>query len=73
MADDVDNANELFEKEISLALRKNRQHLTEKKHRTEYCIECGETIPVARQNMGFDMCVECATENERRQLLFNHR
>ena len=69
MADEIDLANDLIDNEVSRALSKLRQN-TPPKEGAKHCIECGEDIPKARQSLGFDLCVLCASESERRKSLF---
>ena len=33
----------------------------------EFCVECEDDIPEARRNMGYDLCVSCASLAERRR------
>lgn len=69
MADEADIASSFIDNEVSRALEKLRQ--TSIKHAgTKTCSECGETIPLARRNLGFSLCVTCAEETERRKSLF---
>jgi len=69
MADEIDLANDLIDSEVSRALRKIRQN-TQNAQGAKFCVECGETMPEARQKLGFKLCVPCAEEAERRQSLF---
>ncbi len=69
MADEIDLANDLIDNEISRALSKLRQQVAHAKA-SEFCLECGETIPNERQKLGFNYCVSCANDAERRQSLF---
>lgn len=68
MADDVDAANDLMEKTISIALRERQS--AEQAVGTKICVECGDDMPQARQSLGFKLCKTCAEEKERRQSLF---
>lgn len=70
MADQIDLANDLIDNEVSLALRKVRQHAGQNKEGAKFCVECGEDMPEARRELGFIFCVPCAAERERRQALF---
>ncbi len=70
MADQIDIANDLIDNEVSLALRKVRQNTGEKKEGSKFCIECGDDMLEARRQLGFNFCVPCAAERERRQALF---
>jgi len=70
MADIIDKANDLIEGEFSLALRKLRQHSVQEGQGEKFCLECGDEIPEARQQLGFKFCVPCAEEAERRGSLF---
>lgn len=69
MADEADIANEYLTRAISDALDKRLQNNTPKMG-AKVCKECGEAIPVARRQLGFALCVECAEESERRNSLF---
>ena len=69
MADEADIANELIANEMLSALTKMRQNADIKMGPKE-CMECGEDIPNERRRLGFNLCVECASEFERRQSLF---
>jgi RNA polymerase-binding transcription factor DksA len=70
MADEIDLANDLIDNEVSRALSKIRQHAALDTKGSEFCMECGDAMPVARQNLGFKFCVPCAEESERRRALF---
>ena len=70
MADLIDKANDLIEGEFSLALKRIRQNVAQEGMGVKNCIECGDDIPAARQKLGFKLCVPCAEEAERRNLLF---
>lgn len=70
MADQIDLANDLIDNELSRALNKIRQSTGEPKG-SKHCVECGDTIPAARQQLGFKFCVPCAEEAERRSSLFS--
>jgi RNA polymerase-binding transcription factor DksA len=69
VADQIDLANDLIDSEVSRALSRIRQNASEAKG-SEFCIECGEDMPKERQNLGFKLCVPCASEFERRKSLF---
>lgn len=69
MADEIDLANDLIDNEVARALSRIRQASQEAKG-AEFCVECGEDIPDARQKLGFKFCVPCAEEAERRKALF---
>lgn len=69
MADDADIANDFIDNEVSRALGRIRQDLKPKTGSKE-CGDCGEKIPDARRNLGFSLCIECASESERRKSLF---
>jgi RNA polymerase-binding transcription factor DksA len=70
MADLIDIANDLIDNELSRALNKLRQQVTNNNEGTEFCVECGETIPAERKKLGFKRCVSCAEEAERRGQMF---
>lgn len=71
MADDADMANDFMDNEVSRALGKLRQKNGVKPAvRSAFCKDCEEEIPVERRNLGFQFCVDCAEERERRNSLF---
>lgn len=70
MADDIDLANDLIDNEVSRALNKIRQNALHHSKGAKFCVECGEKIPEARQKLGFQLCVPCAQEEERKKSLF---
>lgn len=71
MADEIDLANEMMDKEVSLALLKLRQNTEQASAQgAKECMECGEPIPLGRQKLGFKLCVPCAEEQERKDSLF---
>jgi RNA polymerase-binding transcription factor DksA len=69
MADEADIANASFyhalEASLSLRLQNNEVRIG-----AIYCKECEETIPQARRALGFNLCVDCAFEKERRKSQF---
>jgi len=69
MADDADLANEHLDSELSRTLAQLRQQSV-KKVIAKDCIECGEEIPEARRDLGFELCVACAEMLERQEALF---
>lgn len=72
MADEIDIANELVDNELSWALKRIRhQAEANKKIITKICLECGDPLPLERQELGFGVCVSCKEENERRGELYN--
>jgi RNA polymerase-binding transcription factor DksA len=70
MADDIDRANDLIDNEVSYALSKIRESSSNDTEGAKFCIECGDTIPTARKNLGFKLCVPCVEERERKSQLF---
>lgn len=70
MADEADIANNLIDNEVSRALAKIRENSTQDLKGSEFCIECGDEMPDARQKLGFKYCVPCAEERERRKSLY---
>lgn len=70
MADEIDIANKLIEDEVSLAISRMRQNAHQSETGSEFCVECGEEIPAARQKLGFMLCVPCASETERKKSLY---
>jgi len=69
MADEADMANDLIANEVSSVLYRLRQQGPVKMGPPE-CISCGETIPLARRELGFSLCVSCREAEERRIALF---
>lgn len=69
MADEADIANAYIARAIELELHKRQQN-TEVKEGAKFCKECGEAMPPARRQLGFQLCIECAEETERRKALF---
>lgn len=69
MADDADIANDYIDNAVSRALGRLRTEPS-KISGTKTCKECGEKIPDARRKLGFQLCVECAEEAERRKSRF---
>lgn len=70
MADEIDLANDLIDSEVSRALSKLRQTTSQDSEGSQYCIECDEAIPEGRRKLGFNLCVPCAEESERKKSLF---
>lgn len=71
MADQIDLANDLIDSEVSRALEKIRQNSSHTPEGAKFCVECDEKIPDERRKMGFNLCVPCAEEGERRKSLFS--
>jgi RNA polymerase-binding transcription factor DksA len=69
MADAADIAGAYIDRAIEIELHK-RQQRTEVKEGAKNCKECEEVMPVARRKLGFQFCIECAEEAERRKALF---
>lgn len=72
MADPIDLANDLIDKEVSFALKRNKlkQEKQVKVTETEFCQECGDTILEGRRKMGYQLCITCAEDAERRRSQF---
>jgi len=70
MADDIDIANDLIANEVSRALSRYRQNAGQSATGAKFCEECGDEIPTGRRQMGFNHCVPCAQETERKRSLF---
>jgi len=70
MPDEVDLANDLIDNEVSRALSKIRQSGLQGEKGSDYCLECGDSMPKERKKLGFKLCVSCANESERRKSLF---
>lgn len=69
MADEADVANDYLEVAMLRALNQ-RQTVPGKKTGTQECQDCGEKIPAERRKLGFQLCIECAAESERRKSRF---
>lgn len=69
MADDIDLANDLIDNEVSRALSKLRQN-TPLTIGSKVCLECGDDMLEGRRKLGFNLCVPCAGEAERRKSLY---
>ena len=69
MADDADIATDYIDRAIALELRKRQQN-TVVKVGAKLCKDCGEDMPPARRQLGYQLCIECAEETERRKALF---
>lgn len=69
MADDADIASSYIDKAVADALSKMQQNGVPKAG-AKFCVECDEKIPDARRKLGFQLCIECAEESERRGSLF---
>lgn len=66
MADEADIANDFIANEVSRALGKMRRD-GEVTLGPEECVKCEESIPMVRRQLGFNKCVACAEESERRK------
>lgn len=69
MADEADIATSYIENEVANAL-KRLKHNTTNKPGAKNCKECDEVIPVERRKLGFQLCIQCAEDAERRKSLF---
>lgn len=69
MADAADIANAYITDAIEAALGQ-RSRATAVKPGAEFCKECEDAIPTARRNLGFNLCIACAAESERRKSQF---
>lgn len=65
MADDLDFAAELQDREREAAIARRVRYVGES---ATDCVECGEAIPMRRREAirGTQYCVECAERAERR-------
>ncbi len=71
MADEADIANAYITNAIEAALGHRQQNTNQANFIiTKECKECGEEIPMARRQLGFQFCISCAQETERRKSLF---
>ena len=69
MADEIDLANDLIANEISRALKEIRQQSSEAVG-TKFCVDCDDDMPIERQKLGFNRCVACASDAERKKLMY---
>jgi phage/conjugal plasmid C-4 type zinc finger TraR family protein len=67
MVDVVDVANDQVEYFLQVSLERRSRAVL--KPSAEYCADCGEPIPLARQQfvVGCDTCVSCQQLRERRR------
>lgn len=70
MADNIDLANALIDKEVSEALNKMRNQSNVQGQATNNCVECGEGLPAERKKLGFRLCVSCAEYLEKKRSRF---
>jgi len=76
MADEIDLAADLIDHELRQALKmlKLRQqdiHNQTVQTISEYCIDCGDEIrPLARKELGYQNCLDCAETAERQGKMF---
>ena len=70
MADEADIANAYITNAIEAALGHRQQKAKQPSVITKECKECGEEIPEARRQLGFQFCITCPEETERRKSLF---
>jgi RNA polymerase-binding transcription factor DksA len=68
MADDADIAFTYITNAIEAALGQRSQDPV--KPGAKFCKECGENIPTERRKLGFNLCIACAEESERRKSQF---
>lgn len=68
MADVADVANDLIDNEVASRLRLRETGPVKMGPKT--CVACDESIPQARRELGFSLCLPCAEEAERRKALF---
>lgn len=69
MADDADHASDYIDHMLASVLNSRQQNMVPKVG-SHNCVECDEKIPDARRKMGFQLCIECAEESERRESMF---
>jgi phage/conjugal plasmid C-4 type zinc finger TraR family protein len=67
MSDEIDRANDTAEFNLQVALAKHKQQTG--KTSLEFCDFCGVPIPEARRLAvpGVDLCVDCQSDEERRE------
>ncbi|MDG6897860.1 hypothetical protein A6A19_07710 [Actinobacillus delphinicola] len=70
MADIIDQANDICEFLNNIVIHKISQ---ENQISRSFCLDCGESIPVARQKaiLGVKYCVDCQARKEKQSHLFN--
>lgn len=69
MADAADIANAYITDAIEAALGQRTQQASLKPG-AQFCKECEDSIPAARRALGFNLCITCAEESERRKSQF---
>ncbi|ELY2040148.1 TraR/DksA family transcriptional regulator [Enterobacter ludwigii] len=69
-SDIIDQANELVEHRLQLAIQKHR--IDQNAVSAEHCSECGESIPVARR-VAMPGCKTCASCQEVLELMIKQR
>ena len=70
MADIADIANDFTDYMLAFQVEKIRRSAMKQHLGAKECIDCDSEIPLARRKMGFNVCVHCAEEGERRDALF---
>jgi RNA polymerase-binding transcription factor DksA len=63
--DEVDIANDAMLESLERTLAALRKE--PKGPQPEFCVECEEPIPPARQKLRLDLCIDCAQLRERAQ------
>ncbi|MGG5964647.1 TraR/DksA family transcriptional regulator [Salmonella enterica] len=65
--DEIDRDQEFNERQLELMIARSCPR-TPHSPSLKYCRQCGETIPVKRQQMipGVTLCIDCQTESERK-------
>jgi phage/conjugal plasmid C-4 type zinc finger TraR family protein len=55
------------------AINRARANLIHEHNDTEYCLECGEPIPLARRTIlpGVELCIECQEKEDARERKFS--
>ena len=72
MADIVDIASDVVAHELAVRVQKIRNNLRNGEG-PEHCVSCDSEIPLLRRKHGFEYCVHCAEEEERRHALYASR
>jgi RNA polymerase-binding transcription factor DksA len=73
MADEADIASAYIEAIESELYKRQRNAEVQVKEGARFCKSCDETMPSARRQLGFQLCIECAEETERRKALFGNK
>lgn len=68
MPDEADIANDAIMADMERRLAEHRAAMA--KPAPQDCEDCEEPIPSARRQLGLRLCIDCATDRERRRRFF---